>query len=73
MFVCQSIIFIGRGIYYRFYRKEGDLSLEQQEYIRRIFRQKGIAEEPTSDSYTKEYIYGNYLPSATISLYLIEI
>ncbi|MEY8687718.1 DUF6078 family protein [Bacteroides sp. AN502(2024)] len=40
MFVCQVIIFIGRGTYYRFYRKERDLSLEQQEYIRRIFVRK---------------------------------
>ncbi|WP_369889829.1 DUF6078 family protein [Bacteroides sp. AN502(2024)] len=48
------------------------MSPEQQEYIRRIFLQKGIPEEPTSDSYTEEYIYGNYLPSATISLYMIE-
>ncbi|WP_369892827.1 DUF6078 family protein [Bacteroides sp. AN502(2024)] len=57
MFVCQSIIFIGRGTYYRFYRKERYLSLEQQEYIRRIFRQKGIAEESAFDSYIEEYMW----------------
>ena len=45
----------GRGMYYRFYRKEKYLSPEQQEYIRRIFRQKGITEEPAFDSYTEEY------------------
>ena len=42
-------------MYYRFYRKEKYLSPEQQEYIRRIFRQKGITEEPAFDSYTEEY------------------
>ncbi|WP_369892806.1 DUF6078 family protein [Bacteroides sp. AN502(2024)] len=40
-----------------FYRKERYLSLEQQEYIRRIFRQKGIAEEPPFDSYTEKYMW----------------
>lgn len=45
----------GRGLYYRFYRKEKYLSPEQQEYIRRIFRQKGITEEPAFESYTEEY------------------
>lgn len=47
--------YFGRGLYYRFYRKEKYLAPEQQEYIRRIFRQKGIAEEPIFDSYTEEY------------------
>jgi len=45
----------GRGMYYRFYRKEKYVAPEQQEYIRRIFRQKGITEEPVFDSYTEEY------------------
>lgn len=51
----QMLSHFGRGMYYRFYRKEKFLSPEQQEYIRRIFRQKGIKEEPTFDSYTEEY------------------
>lgn len=45
----------GRGMYYRFYRKEKFVAPEHQEYIRRIFRQKGITEEPMFDSYTEEY------------------
>lgn len=45
----------GRGMYYRFHRKEKGIAPEQQEYIRRIFRQKGIMEEPAFDSYTEEY------------------
>ena len=51
----QMLGYFGRGMYYRFYRKEKYLSPEQQEYIRRIFRQKGIIEEPAFDSYTEEY------------------
>lgn len=51
----QMLGYFGRGMYYRFYRKEKYLSPEQQEYIRRIFRQKGITEEPAFDSYTEEY------------------
>lgn len=51
----QMLGHFGRGMYYRFYRKEKFLSPEQQEYIRRIFRQKGITDEPAFDSYTEEY------------------
>lgn len=44
-----------RNLYYRFYRKERYLAPEQQEYIRQIFRQHGITEEPAFDFYTEEY------------------
>ncbi|MEY8687767.1 DUF6078 family protein [Bacteroides sp. AN502(2024)] len=53
----QMLGYFGRGMYYRFYRKERYWSLGQQEYIRRIFRQKGITEKPAFDSYTEEYIW----------------
>lgn len=45
----------GRAMYYRFYRKEKYIAPEQQEYICRLFRQKGITEEPVFDSYTEEF------------------
>ena len=45
----------GRNLYYRFYRKEASLDPEQQEYIRKSFRQKGGAGEPVFDAYTQEY------------------
>lgn len=44
----------GRGMYYRFYRKERFFDPEQQEYVRRLFRQKGIKEEPVFESYSYE-------------------
>lgn len=45
----------GRGLYYRFYREEKFIAPEQQEYIQRIFRQKGITDQPIFDSYTEEF------------------
>ncbi|MEY8708821.1 DUF6078 family protein [Bacteroides faecichinchillae] len=47
--------YFGRGVYYRFYRKEKFIAPEQQEYIQRIFRQKGITDQPIFDSYTEEF------------------
>lgn len=45
----------GRSLYYRFYRKEYSIDPEQQEFIRRLFRQKGIKKEPAFEYYTEEY------------------
>ena len=45
----------GKNTYYRFHREERYLSPEDQSYIRRIFRQKGITEESHFEHYTDEY------------------
>lgn len=51
----QLIQYFGRSLYYRFYRKEHSIDPEQQAYIRRVFRQKGIMKELTFEYYTDEY------------------
>ena len=51
----QIINYFGRTHYYRLYRKEHGLTPEQQNFIRRLFRNKGIAEEPAFESYTEVY------------------
>lgn len=51
----QLIAYFGRGKYYRFYREECYLSPEDQEYIRRAFRQYNIPGEPAFDAYSDEY------------------
>lgn len=51
----QLISYFGRGKFYRFYREESYLTPEDQNYIRRLFRQNGIEEEPVFDSYSDEY------------------
>lgn len=45
----------GRTKYYRFYRKEYYLTPEDQEYICRLFREKGIREAPVFEAYSEEY------------------
>lgn len=45
----------GRSKYYRLYRKENPLTPEDQAYIQRLFRQRGIQEALSFDSYSKEY------------------
>lgn len=44
-----------KTLYYRYYRKEYGISPEAQLYIRKLFRQHGVQEEPVFDSYTEEY------------------
>ena len=51
----QMIAHFGRGRYYRFYRKECYLAPEQQAYIRQLFRNQGIKEEPAFEAYSDEY------------------
>lgn len=51
----HMISHFGRGMYYRFYRNERFLDPEQQEFVRRLFRQKGIKEEPVFESYSYEF------------------
>lgn len=48
----------GKTNYYRHYRQELPLLPEDQAYIRKVFQQKGIAEEPKFDRYSDEYYYG---------------
>lgn len=51
----QIISYFGKTHYYRIYRKEYGLTPNQQEFIRRVFRHKGISEEPAFESYTEVY------------------
>lgn len=44
-----------KTLYYRFFRKEYGISPEAQLYIRQLFLQHGVQEEPVFDSYTEEY------------------
>lgn len=52
----QLIRHFGKTGYYRFYREEHYLTPKEQSFIKEIFRNKGIATEPTFDRYTEEYI-----------------
>ena len=47
----------GKTGYYRFYRGERGLMPKDQAYIRQLFHNKGIKEEPTYQRYTEEYIW----------------
>ncbi len=51
----SMIAHFGRGKYYRFYRKECYLTLEDQKYISQLFHQKGLEEKPVFESYSEEY------------------
>ncbi|WP_321333684.1 DUF6078 family protein [uncultured Bacteroides sp.] len=51
----QMLEHFGKNLYYRFYRKERCIKPDDQAFIRQLFRQKGITEEPVFDSYTWEY------------------
>lgn len=47
--------YFGRAKYYRFYRNEKYLTPDDQAFVRKLFRQKGIKEEPVFESYSEEY------------------
>ena len=53
----QMVGHYGKTGYYRFYRGERGLMPKDQAYIRQLFRNKGIKEEPTYQRYTEEYIW----------------
>ena len=53
----QLVRHYGKTGYYRFYRGERGLMPKDQAYIRQLFRNKGIKEEPTYQRYTEEYIW----------------
>ena len=44
-----------KALYYRFFRKEYAIIPRDQLYIRQLFKQKGIHEEPAFEYYTDEY------------------
>lgn len=45
----------GRAKYYRFYRKERAISPDEQNQIKRIFKQNGVEEDIQFESYTEEF------------------
>ena len=47
----------GKTGYYRLYRGERGLMPKDQAYIKQLFRNKGIKEEPAYQRYTEEYIW----------------
>lgn len=51
----KMISHFNKSLYYRFYRKEYALSPDDQRYIQKLFKEKGITEEPVYDYYTDEY------------------
>lgn len=51
----QLLAHYGKASFYRFSRKEKNLTPEDQQYIRRVFRQHGITDEPVFDSYLEGY------------------
>ena len=52
----QLIGHFGKTKYYRFYREERYLTPKEQAYIRQVFCNKGITEEPPFTRYTDEYM-----------------
>ena len=52
----QLIRNYGKSGYYRLYRGERGLMPQDQAYIKQVFHNKGIKEEPTYQHYTEEYI-----------------
>lgn len=54
----QLIAHFGKTNYYQWYRQERPLLPKEQAYIREVFRQKGIVEEPQFCRYSDEYYYG---------------
>lgn len=51
----QLFAHFSKGKYYRFYREECYLTPEDQNFIRKVFRQNGIKEEPAFDAFSDEY------------------
>lgn len=55
----QLVGHFGKTTYYRFYRQEQGLFPKAQAYIRQVFKQYGIAEEPKFERYSEEYSYND--------------
>lgn len=49
------ILHFSKTRFYRLQRKESYLTPAEQDYIRRVFRRYGVAEEPVYEFYTEEY------------------
>lgn len=53
----QLITHFGKTAFYRFYRQEQPLTPKEQAYIRRVFKNNDIEEEPQFDRYSDEYSF----------------
>lgn len=53
----QLVRHYGKTKYYRFYREECCIMPKDQAFIKQVFRNKGIMEEPAYQRYTEEYIW----------------
>ncbi len=51
----RMLAHFGRNNFYRFRNKQRLISPEEQEYIRKLFRSRGINEEPTYEEYIEQY------------------
>ena len=51
----QMVGYFGKTTYYRCYRKERLIKPCEQEYIRKIFRNRGLTEAPVFDEYVEYY------------------
>lgn len=51
----QMVAHFGQTNYYRFYRKERLVKPDDQQYIRELFRMRGITDEPAFDEYVDYY------------------
>lgn len=58
MDIKQTILYhYGRSGYYRYYRKECLFNLQDQAYIRQVFRKHGVTSEPVYDGFVNGYIW----------------
>jgi len=53
----ELVSHFGKTTYYRIYRLERPLMPEEQKYIRQLFRERGINEEPEYERFTDGYRY----------------
>lgn len=53
----RLICHFGKTKYYRIYRNEIGLLPIDQDFIRRVFKEKGVEKEPIYDEYTEEYLW----------------
>lgn len=51
----QMVSHFKKTLYYRFQRKENELLPEHQLFIKQLFKQNGINEEPVFDSYRESF------------------
>ena len=51
----KMVAHFGKTLYYRFLRKENELLPEHQNFIKQLFKQNGINEEPVFNSYRESF------------------